>query len=61
MNRIGGTWSNVRIEGSLNIDIECAITIDDDDIPQIIYTEGTAGAVNVVIGNQNDATSFTTF
>ena len=64
MNRIGGFWGtpiNVTSIGVANVVFKFDITIDLDDIIQIIIAESNTDDVDAYIGNQNDATSFSTF
>lgn len=59
-NRVGGVWNaNVTTITVTNGCTSCQILIDQNNIPQYVAQHDTI-SINVLIGNTNNATSFTT-
>jgi hypothetical protein len=60
-NRNGGVWKTSGIEIETVFSYFVDITIDEDDIPIITYINTDNSDLTASVGNQNDASSFTSY
>ncbi len=62
-NRVGGSWNTTRTIDSYSGTTTFTnpnITLNEDDIPEVIYIDFVDNDLSAAVGNQNNATSFTT-